>query len=109
MDLLLLLVAPRTAWVRRAAGFLMDEAAPDPLDLARLVTPSQRRLRILRPSPRRQGDALFDLPTWHRLQAQGRLYGAVMDAFWMHVATGRPRRGGSEIGVQRLRRGGPRW
>jgi MurNAc alpha-1-phosphate uridylyltransferase len=25
------------------------------------------------------------LPVWHALQAQGRLYGAVMDAFWMHV------------------------
>ena len=24
-------------------------------------------------------------PTWQRLQAQGRLHGAVMDAFWMHV------------------------
>ncbi len=25
------------------------------------------------------------LPVWHRLQAEGRLCGAVMDAFWMHV------------------------
>lgn len=25
------------------------------------------------------------LPVWRRLQAEGRLYGAVMDAFWMHV------------------------
>lgn len=24
-------------------------------------------------------------PVWRRLQAQGRLYGAAMDAFWMHV------------------------
>ena len=24
-------------------------------------------------------------PTWRRLQAEGRLHGAVMDAFWMHV------------------------
>jgi MurNAc alpha-1-phosphate uridylyltransferase len=24
-------------------------------------------------------------PTWRRLQAEGRLYGAAMDAFWMHV------------------------
>jgi MurNAc alpha-1-phosphate uridylyltransferase len=24
-------------------------------------------------------------PTWHRLQAEGRLFGAAMDAFWMHV------------------------
>ncbi|OHB31074.1 MAG: mannose-1-phosphate guanylyltransferase [Phenylobacterium sp. RIFCSPHIGHO2_01_FULL_69_31] len=25
------------------------------------------------------------IPTWHRLQAEGRLYGVPMDAFWMHV------------------------
>jgi N-acetyl-alpha-D-muramate 1-phosphate uridylyltransferase len=25
------------------------------------------------------------IPTWHRLQAQGRLFGAPMDGFWMHV------------------------
>ncbi|WP_374468074.1 nucleotidyltransferase family protein [Phenylobacterium sp.] len=25
------------------------------------------------------------LPVWRRLQAEGRLHGAVMDAFWMHV------------------------
>ena len=25
------------------------------------------------------------LPTWWRLQAQGRLFGVVMDAFWLHV------------------------
>ena len=25
------------------------------------------------------------IPTWHRLQAEGRLHGAPMDGFWMHV------------------------
>ena len=25
------------------------------------------------------------LPVWHELQKTGRLHGAVMDAFWMHV------------------------
>jgi MurNAc alpha-1-phosphate uridylyltransferase len=25
------------------------------------------------------------LPIWHRLSAEGRLHGAEMDAFWMHV------------------------
>ncbi|MBJ7412250.1 MAG: nucleotidyltransferase family protein [Phenylobacterium sp.] len=25
------------------------------------------------------------IPTWHRLQAEGRLYGVPMEAFWMHV------------------------
>jgi MurNAc alpha-1-phosphate uridylyltransferase len=32
------------------------------------------------------GDGAFSIiPTWHRLQAEGRLYGVPMDAFWMHV------------------------
>jgi len=32
------------------------------------------------------GTGAFSIyPTWKRLQAQGRLHGAVMDAFWMHV------------------------
>jgi MurNAc alpha-1-phosphate uridylyltransferase len=31
-------------------------------------------------------DGAFSIvPIWHRLQAKGRLYGAVMDGFWMHV------------------------
>ena len=31
-------------------------------------------------------DGAFSVvPVWHRLQAEGRLHGAVMDAFWMHV------------------------
>jgi MurNAc alpha-1-phosphate uridylyltransferase len=25
------------------------------------------------------------VPTWRRLQAEGRLFGAAMDGFWMHV------------------------
>jgi MurNAc alpha-1-phosphate uridylyltransferase len=33
-----------------------------------------------------QAEAAFSIvPIWHRLQDEGRLYGAVMDAFWMHV------------------------
>ncbi|WP_082765779.1 MULTISPECIES: nucleotidyltransferase family protein [unclassified Phenylobacterium] len=33
-----------------------------------------------------QPDAAFSIiPLWHRLQAEGRLYGVPMDAFWMHV------------------------
>ena len=31
------------------------------------------------------GAAFSIYPTWHRLQALGRLHGVVMDAFWMHV------------------------
>lgn len=32
-----------------------------------------------------QSGAFSVLPIWHRLQAEGRLYGVAMDAFWMHV------------------------
>jgi MurNAc alpha-1-phosphate uridylyltransferase len=33
-----------------------------------------------------QAEAGFSIvPIWHRLQAEGRLYGAPMEAFWMHV------------------------
>jgi MurNAc alpha-1-phosphate uridylyltransferase len=32
-----------------------------------------------------QAGAFSVLPIWHRLQAEGRLYGVAMDAFWMHV------------------------
>ena len=32
-----------------------------------------------------QSGAFSILPTWRRLAAEGRLYGAPMDAFWMHV------------------------
>ena len=33
-----------------------------------------------------EGDGAFSLaPVWRRLAAEGRLHGAVMDGFWMHV------------------------
>lgn len=33
-----------------------------------------------------EGDGAFSIiPTWHRLQTQGRLHGVPMDGFWMHV------------------------
>ena len=90
MDLLLLLVARGNGiGFEGPQGFLMDEAgrlthsvSPD------VVTPfANVGFGILKPQVLDgQPDAAFSIiPTWHRLQAEGRLYGVVMDAFWMHV------------------------
>ena len=90
MDLLLLLVSRGNGiGFEGPQGFLMDDAGrlthsarPD------IVTPFANvgfdilKPQILDGAP----DGAFSIiPTWHRLQAQGRLHGAVMDAFWMHV------------------------
>jgi N-acetyl-alpha-D-muramate 1-phosphate uridylyltransferase len=90
MDLLLLLV-PRgqgigfegpQGFFRDAAGRLTHSAAED------VVTPFVNigfgimKPQILDGEP----DGPFKIqPIWHRLQAEGRIFGAVMDAFWMHV------------------------
>jgi MurNAc alpha-1-phosphate uridylyltransferase len=90
MDLLLLLVARGNGiGFEGPQGFLMDGAgrlthsvSPD------VVTPfANVGFGILKPQVLDgQPDAAFSIiPTWHRLQAEGRLYGVVMDAFWMHV------------------------
>ena len=90
MDLLLLLVARGSGiGFEGPQGFLMDgegrlthSASPD------VVTPfANVGFGILKPRIfNGQTSAAFSIvPIWHRLQAQGRLYGAVMDAFWMHV------------------------
>jgi MurNAc alpha-1-phosphate uridylyltransferase len=90
MDLLLLLVRRgHGIGFEGPQGFLMDEAgrlthsaSPD------VVTPfANVGFGILKPQILDgQADAAFSIiPIWHRLQAQGRLYGAPMDAFWMHV------------------------
>jgi len=91
MDLLLLLVSRgRGIGFEGPQGFLMDadgrlthSAAPG------LVTPlANVGFGIMKPqildSAPKQGPFSI-VPTWHRLQTDGRLYGAVMDAFWMHV------------------------
>lgn len=70
-------------------GFFMDEAgrlthSTDPL----VTTPyANVGFGILNPTILDgEPDAAFPIaPTWRRLQAQGRLHGAVMDAYWMHV------------------------
>jgi MurNAc alpha-1-phosphate uridylyltransferase len=90
MDMLLLLVRRGNGiGFEGPQGFLMDEAgrlthsvSPD------LVTPyANVGFGILKPQILDgQPDPSFSIiPIWHRLQAQGRLYGSAMDAFWMHV------------------------
>jgi MurNAc alpha-1-phosphate uridylyltransferase len=90
MDLLLLLVARGNGiGFEGPQGFLMDgdgrlthSTSPE------VVTPfANVGFGILKPQILDgQRDAAFSIvPVWHRLQAEGRLYGQVMDAFWMHV------------------------
>jgi len=90
MDLLLLLVRRgHGLGFEGPQGFFMDEAgrlthSTDP----EVVTPfANVGFGILKPQILDgQGGGAFSIhPTWRRLQAEGRLYGAVMDAFWMHV------------------------
>ena len=90
MDLLLLLARRGNGLgFEGPQGFLMDEAArlthsTDP----QVVTPyANVGFGILKPQILDgEPDAAFSiLPIWRRLQAEGRLHGAVMDAFWMHV------------------------
>jgi MurNAc alpha-1-phosphate uridylyltransferase len=90
MDLLLLLVARGNGigfegpqgFLKDAEGRLTHSVSPD------VVTPfANVGFGILKPQiVDGQGEGAFSIyPTWHRLQAEGRLFGAVMDAFWMHV------------------------
>jgi MurNAc alpha-1-phosphate uridylyltransferase len=90
MDLLLLLVARGNGLgFEGPQGFLMDPAgrlthsvSPD------IVTPfANVGFGILKPQilDGQAGVAFSIVPIWHRLQAQGRLHGVAMDAFWMHV------------------------
>jgi MurNAc alpha-1-phosphate uridylyltransferase len=90
MDLLLLLVRRgHGIGFEGPEGFFMDEAgrlthstAPDVVTPYANVGFGIMKPQILDGEP----DGAFKIqPVWHRLQAQGRLYGVVMDAFWMHV------------------------
>jgi MurNAc alpha-1-phosphate uridylyltransferase len=91
MDLLLLL-APRGQGLgfEGPQGFLMDEqgrlthsASPDVVTPFANVGFGIMKPQILDGEP--PSGPFSIVPTWHRLQAQGRLFGAPMDAFWMHV------------------------
>jgi MurNAc alpha-1-phosphate uridylyltransferase len=90
MDILVLLVprgqgigfeGPR-GFFRDEAGRLtrtQDDANPAPL--------CNIGFQIMKPDvvPAYTGEAFSILPVWDRLAAEGRLFGAVMDGFWMHV------------------------
>ncbi|MEO8112907.1 MAG: nucleotidyltransferase family protein [Phenylobacterium sp.] len=90
MDQLLLLV-PRGQGIgfEGPQGFFMDDdgrlthsTAPEPPTPFANVGVQIMKPQILDAEP----DGAFSIiPVWHRLQAEGRLYGAVMDGFWMHV------------------------
>jgi MurNAc alpha-1-phosphate uridylyltransferase len=91
MDLILLLVRRgHGLGFEGPQGFMMDQAgrlthstAPD------VVTPfANVGFGILKPQilDGEPASGPFSIvPTWRRLQGEGRLYGAAMDAFWMHV------------------------
>jgi MurNAc alpha-1-phosphate uridylyltransferase len=90
MDLLLLLVARGNGiGFEGPQGFLMDGAGRLTHSAsADVVTPfANVGFGILKPQILDgQPDAAFSIvPIWHRLQAEGRLHGVAMDAFWMHV------------------------
>jgi MurNAc alpha-1-phosphate uridylyltransferase len=90
MDVLLLLVrrghgigfeGPQ-GFFRDDAGRLTHSTAAEP------PTPfANVGFAILQPAilDNEAAGAFSIVPVWHRLQAQGRLHGAVMDGFWMHV------------------------
>jgi len=90
MDILLLLV-PRGQGIgfEGPQGFFMDTAgrlthstAPQPPTPFANIGFAILKPEVLDGEPE---GAFSIIPTWHRLQAQGRLHGAAMDAFWMHV------------------------
>jgi MurNAc alpha-1-phosphate uridylyltransferase len=90
MDLLLLLVRRGNGiGFEGPLGFFMDEAGrlthsadPDVVPPFTNIGFGILKPQVLDGSPK---GAFKIQPVWHRLQAQGRLHGAVMDAFWMHV------------------------
>ena len=91
MDLLLLLVSRgRGIGFEGPQGFLMDAEGRLTHSVSpEIVTPLANvgfgimKPQILDGSPIEGPFSV--VPVWHRLQADGRLHGAVMDAFWMHV------------------------
>ncbi|MDB5417428.1 MAG: mannose-phosphate guanyltransferase [Phenylobacterium sp.] len=90
MDLVLLLVRRgHGIGFEGPQGFFMDpEGRLTHSTAADVVTPyANVGFGIMRPQaldgPPTGAFSIY--PTWRRLQAEGRLYGAAMDAFWMHV------------------------
>jgi len=91
MDLLLLLVKRgQGIGFEGPQGFFMDEAGRLTHSTASdIVTPyANVGFGIMKPQAlddQPRGGAFSIYPTWRRLQAEGRLHGVPMDAFWMHV------------------------
>lgn len=90
MDLLLMIVRRgHGIGFEGPQGFLMDEAGRLTHSASpEVVTPfANVGFGILKPQilDGQSSSAFSIVPIWHRLQAEGRLYGAPMDAFWMHV------------------------
>lgn len=90
MDILLLLVRRGNGigfegpqgFFRDEAGRLTHSTAPEPPTPFANVGFAIMNPAVLDAEP----DGAFSIvPVWHRLQAQGRLFGAAMDGFWMHV------------------------
>ena len=90
MDILLLLVrrghgigfeGPQGFFMDAAGRLTHSTAGAPPTPFANVG------FAILKPDilDREPEGAFSIIPIWHRLQAQGRLHGAPMDAFWMHV------------------------
>ena len=90
MDMLLLLTpGGQGIGFEGPRGFLMDAEGrlTHSADDARPAPFANVGFQILKPEVLdEEPDGAFSiLPTWWRLQAQGRLFGVVMDAFWLHV------------------------
>nr|WP_296450829.1 nucleotidyltransferase family protein [Phenylobacterium sp.] len=90
MDILLLLVTRGQGigfegpqgFFRDNAGRLTHSVAPDPPTPFANIGFAILKPEVLDGEP----DGPFSIiPTWHRLQALGRLHGTPMDGFWMHV------------------------
>ncbi|WP_297691814.1 nucleotidyltransferase family protein [Phenylobacterium sp.] len=66
-----------------AAGRLTHSTSPEVVTPFANVGVGILKPQVLDPEP---GEEPFPIqPVWRRLQAQGRLHGAAMEAFWMHV------------------------
>ena len=91
MDICILLAArDRSTGFERPEGFLRDAEgrlthsnSPDPLPPYNNVGFQILKLSVLDGQP---AGAFSIVPIWKRLSAEGRLYGAVMDGFDMHVS-----------------------
>ncbi|WP_296596683.1 nucleotidyltransferase family protein [Phenylobacterium sp.] len=90
MDILLLLVkrghgigfeGPQ-GFFMDAAGRLTHSTAPEPPTPFANIGFAILKPQVLDDQP---AGAFSIVPVWRRLQREGRLHGAVMDAFWMHV------------------------